>query len=529
MEETVKKPKVPRMRRLVYCLSFCVFLGLIAASCSLPQAPGDLSWDTHLTIPLGIRTYGLGDLVKPDSVLRDSGSGVGMYDSINTTDATLYGKLFFSSYTKVNVPLADGLKVDSTSKTVIKPQNYTSWQDYATLPPMQHHLDHGTVSVGRLYLALSNLTAGHSGTVTITLPDFTSNGSPGGDTLTIVVPNVNSTPRDTSVSLVGYYVQLGDADPQQIALRIHDTASDNVRLDAAISRLTFIYYTGTLRNLAIQGLNAGTHVEKLPQGWESVHPTTVDGYTHVQHSIGATTNVTVNMRTYLNDAVIDTSSMGASSINLGRDTVVVRHGFARMIANYPDSMSAGATMTLNGAVTNCSGNDTVHLWAELRSPLEFRLDPMDARGDSDIRKIDNGELKSIEPNSSYLRIKIWNHLPVGGTVYLIASRDSRHVYSSYVPNLHDSLPPDTIIKKDIPIPPISTGGYATGDAIVPEFQLPLDSAMVELFKKPFFARTEIRLDGSDGDTLLARASDYVKVQIIAEIERRVNSKGDNNQ
>jgi hypothetical protein len=520
MKETVKKLKFPRMSRIVFLFGFCVILGVAISGCSL-KAPGDLSWDTHLSVPLGVRTYGLGDLVMTDAAIQDSGSGIGMYDSSNTTDATLYGKLFFSSYNRFDVRLVDSLIVDAFERDVVKPVGITNYNGLANLPVLQHRIRRALVDSCYLTMRLQNIDNSTSGLVTVKIPNFVSSA---GDTLTIPLANVSNVARDTVINLHNYYVDLDTSQtPQQIALNIVTTLTPNVRATMSLTRMKMINYSGIVDHLAINGLSSSTDVDSLPQGWEAIHPTAVDGYVHMKHSVTATANVDLNVASFVGSGLVASRNIVTNGLYMGRDTSTVTHGLEAMITQFPTRVTAEATMELNGPIANCTGSDTVRLDVELRAPLSFTLDPMHAHGDQDIREIKNNELKSINAEGSYLRVKIWNHLPVGGHVYFVAdSIQSRVLFNS-------GADVDTIFSVDVPIPELDAHGNVVGDILIPEFRIDLTPETVALFKTgDFFARTDIDLNGSSS-ALIANAQDYIKVQIVAEIERRVNSKGDDEE
>ena len=144
--------------------------------------------------------------------------------------------------------------------------------------------------------------------------------------------------------------------------------------------------------------------------------------------------------------------------------------------------------------------------------------------------MDNSDFKDIEQDGSHATIRIWNHLPVGGRVYLVAHRDSLHVVSSFVRQPNDtSALTDTVVSVDIPAPRIDGGGHVIADSMH-EIEVPFTSATVDLLKNtdqqhPLFTRTDVFLAGSNGDTLVATPADYVKVQIIAYVLRHVSTKG----
>jgi hypothetical protein len=84
---------------------------------------------------------------------------------------------------------------------------------------------------------------------------------------------------------------------------------------------------------------------------------------------------------------------------------------------------------------------------------------------------------------------------------------------------------DTVADLTIPVP-VVVNGRAQSEAYM-ELSITLSDSLLELFRNPpFFARTDLTLPGSNGDTLLAHAADYVKVQPIATLTYRVDTGGD---
>ena len=69
--KTINTHKRRSRFRLLFLLSLPL---LITLGCALPQDPGDWSWDTHLYLPIGTRTYGMWDLADPVDTLHSHGS-----------------------------------------------------------------------------------------------------------------------------------------------------------------------------------------------------------------------------------------------------------------------------------------------------------------------------------------------------------------------------------------------------------------------------------------------------------------------
>ena len=152
---------------------------------------------------------------------------------------------------------------------------------------------------------------------------------------------------------------------------------------------------------------------------------------------------------------------------------------------------------------------------ELRAPLEFVLDSVHSPGD--IERVETNDLEDLQAGSA--RIRIWNRLPVGGRAFLVAGSDSADV----LPNSTADV--DTVADLQLPVSPI-INGRATGEAYI-ETTVALSDHMLNLFRTPpFFTRIDLTLPGSEGDTLIAHGTDYVKVQVIADVTYRINTGGD---
>ncbi|MCB9391834.1 MAG: hypothetical protein H6506_04190 [Calditrichaeota bacterium] len=129
------------------------------AGCEIPQAPGELWWDVDLNVPFGVRTYGLWELAEPDSVLRESGSGVGM-----TEDSALY----FSAWAELSAALGDSLYASGINRRIER--RVTALQiplDYDTL--LAYSLGRLNPEIATLHGTTQNLPV-HSLEGTIALP-----------------------------------------------------------------------------------------------------------------------------------------------------------------------------------------------------------------------------------------------------------------------------------------------------------------------------------------------------------------------
>jgi len=482
-----------RGRRRLWC--GWLLLMTLTAGCTLPQAPGDLSWDVHLSLPLGIRTYSLNDLVDSVTVFRSA-------DSL----------LYYAAFTELAVPLADSLTVGPIEDTLIKPPWMTDTTSLRPLVGYRHRLLNATVAHGTLWLTVENLSDA-ADTVRTTLPNMVSAQ---GDTLVFVVYLPGHARTDTVLDLTGYVIRLPNTTPQTVETRLHSMGGAEIHAYVLTDRISFRWYTGVLDNLEMDALEGGQPVKHPPEGWESVHPTLVEAHVHVMRGVsGAVADADISFKTWQNAQMLDSADLIVLGLHLDHDTSAVIPGLAHLMAVYPDSVSSSGRLTLSGTVHDVQPDDTIRLEVEGRAYLAFTLDPVHSPGG--VQRIDNNDLKDLQ--SGTVRIRIWNRLPVGGRAFLVMDRDSADVLDSSGADV------DTVADLTIPVP-VVVNGRAQSEAYA-ELTIALSDSLLELFRNPpFFARTDLTLPGSNGDTLLAHAADYVKVQPIATLTYRVDTGGD---
>jgi hypothetical protein len=150
---------------------------------------------------------------------------------------------------------------------------------------------------------------------------------------------------------------------------------------------------------------------------------------------------------------------------------------------------------------------------ELRSPLRFRLDNLHAPGQ--LATVTTTDLRQIQAGTATIRV--WNRLPVGGHAYLVAARDSSHVLAGSGARV------DTVAQIDVPVPPISNG--RANSPTYAEATVVLTDSLLELFRNPpFYTRTDVTVPGAGDSILLAHASDWLKVQVIADVTYRMETE-----
>ncbi len=116
-----------------------------------------------------------------------------------------------------------------------------------------------------------------------------------------------------------------------------------------------------------------------------------------------------------------------------------------------------------------------------------------------------------------LTLRLWNALPVSGTVRLIAAMDSLTAAG------HTETAAETLCTVTLPPARIVNGRVAGASNAVTEVVPP--AVFYEMLANPpFYLRADLTLDGTEGDTLAAYGSDYVKFSATARVRYRISSE-----
>ena len=112
-------------------------------------------------------------------------------------------------------------------------------------------------------------------------------------------------------------------------------------------------------------------------------------------------------------------------------------------------------------------------------------------------------------------VKVWNKLPIGGRIFLVADLDSNNV-------LEDSgADVDTLYDVEIPWPVMEDGRAI--EASHAQFEISLTDTWINYFNSGnFYVRTQILATTGIGDTLIVFGGDYLNVQVIARLVYTVN-------
>jgi hypothetical protein len=425
--------------------------------------------------------------------------------------------------------------VDSTRGLVVHSQIGTiqAAPYYGIIPPQplqadsvfnvnqQHRLYLGIIDSGVVAFTAINQTQVDD-TVWIVFPNLVA---PVGDSLVSrqFVP-AGQTRTDT-VNLHGYRMRLPNETPQRATLRVYSSSaatsnhrvflpgSESVTGVVSTSRIMFSYFQGELINLGLSFPVRGTNIERPPEGWDAVRPTTVDALVNVASGLDAVATTSLDVQTFLGGAYIASRHFDITNLPLAQDTTLAFYGLADLLNQYPDSITALGQIAISGPVAIYE-TEAVTLDVQLHAPLTFTLSPVHAP--SKAQRVEASQLDQIQ--SATARIRIWNRLPVGGATYIVAARDSAAV----LPNSGAIV--DTITASSIPVSPV-VNGRASGEAYTELTVTLSDSVLAWLHHPPFFTRLDILLPGSNGDTLIAHGSDYVRVQVIADVIYRMDTEG----
>ena len=669
---------VSRRRNRCRLLLLIGFPLLLLIGCALPEEPGDWSWDTHIYVPLGARTYGMWELADPLYALQARGSGIGMLadSSLHFNDDS---SMFFLGYEELAVSFRDSLYVDPATYTVLQPiasllvPDVLEWSTFFSLgelnpevaalhgtiqdlPPhpvsasYNIHLtdlvdsmvvDTGTVTVtiistltyevndisvvldnsaGDEYVLATGLICAPQGAIVQRVPlagmsllqtmvlRLTGTGAGGngiqvdstrglaidpdidtvrarsyhgiippqvvhsdssaafqsrhrlyvgeidtglvtitvynesqldetvwivfptlmtqsGDTLTSmqIVPAGES--RSEIVDLRHYIMRIENETPQRVPIQMQSLSAQTdtrrhftpfteyIRGEIVTTAIGFDYFRGELGDLTLNFPVEGRSIGHMPQGWEAVHPVSVDALLSVRGGPGlnATANTSVNIQTYLTGNPLASANLSSNQVYLGIDTTLQYPGMTNLFTQYPDSLSAAGMITVSGPV-EIRETESVDIAVELRAPLEFVLSEVNAPGD--IHRVDSEDIQDILGGTA--RVRVWNHLPAGGRVYLVADPDSMDVL------WNSGADVDTVADMPIPVGPV-VNRRATTEAYT-EMTFPLREETLELFRHlPFYTRFHIHMPGSDGDTLIALGSDYIRAQVIADLIYRIDT------
>ncbi|MFQ5707974.1 MAG: hypothetical protein ACE5HO_11020 [bacterium] len=166
-------------------------------------------------------------------------------------------------------------------------------------------------------------------------------------------------------------------------------------------------------------------------------------------------------------------------------------------------------------VGTVSSNDFVSGTVKIHAPLALRLPPQTIETDANELDIDQGTREDIENNLSSGRFvaQLRNHLPLGASAEFLFGQDQTTLFQAPI----------------LKIGPVAVGaGKVDAAGFVNQSQdsktvLDLTEAQMQTFlKSPLFVGLRVAIDGSNGELVRVRGSDFLEVKSYAKIRLKVN-------
>jgi hypothetical protein len=284
-----------------------------------------------------------------------------------------------------------------------------------------------------------------------------------------------------------------------------------VTADFSTDELHFSRFDGVLHDLQLDVDRDSADVEQPPEGWENVHPAALDMFMHLQCAVPVQATMNVNLASQRNGSTIGSENRSAVAW-LGSDTTLVFRNLTGLVPTLPDWISYSGRAMLNGSVV-VHDTSTIRGSIVLTAPLTFTLENTHIPGD--VQKADPDATEDVQQVE--LTIRLWNALPMSGVLKLIAASDSLAVLDG------SGQPADTLCVVTLPAAVIS-GGRVSGSGYREVIVSPPDGFYDLLQHPPFYIRPDLTLNGSEGDTLSAYGSDYVRFSATARVIYRVSSE-----
>jgi hypothetical protein len=382
----------------------------------------------------------------------------------------------------------------------------------------QHEISEGVISSGHLTIQAVNQTT-LADSVSLTISNVFS---PAGVPLVLTEYFAANQSRTIGVDLHGYTFRSYHG-LQQVhgRLRTLILASDGdvdyianaqrVTADFRTDELRFRHFEGVLHDLAVDVERDSADVDQPPDGWETIHPAALDLLLTLRANVPVSAEMTVNLSSTRNGGVLGALTRSATAW-LGRDTTLIFRDLTGLVPSLPDWIAYSGRATMNGPV---SVDDTSSIRGSivLTAPLRFTLENTHIPGD--VQKAEPDAMEDVERVE--LTVRLWNALPLAGTLTLIAAADSQAVLAN------SGLPADTLCAVSLPAALI-TAGRVSG-AGYREFTISPPEGLYDLLRHPpFYLRPDLTLNGSVGDTLTAYGSDYVRFSATAHVAYRLSSE-----
>ena len=270
------------------------------------------------------------------------------------------------------------------------------------------------------------------------------------------------------------------------------------------------YLDGTLDTITVNVGPEEKEVEPLPEGWDQLN--LVGASLRVSLDSDIQSELFTNLHLVAQrDGINRDSILFHETIIPNQDTSFVIHGLERLINSRPDLIVLHGTIGTAGdqylqAQNYFRGNVMVD------APISFTLEQTSI----------NGRISTIDDpiddpvSKAVAEVTTDNHLPMSGRVVVLLTHDSTLFRTN--PAVADTL---IDIGIEAPI-------YANGRVEEPVFTtnlIGLTDAQIELFRTaPTYIRPTFILDGTQGDTLSAYATDFIGFSAIGRFVYRIDTE-----
>lgn len=241
-------------------------------------------------------------------------------------------------------------------------------------------------------------------------------------------------------------------------------------------------------------------------------------------------NVTINNYTELSgDVLLSMQASNGKSFQVlgsvsGRDgsSAAIGHIYSDQLADfltpYPDQITVSGTATVGDGVTtvDLSANDFVSAKVVISAPMAFEISQAIVEGDKNELTVDDDIADGADRlNHGNFRATMRNHLPLGAQMLVYIGADSASLFTA----------PLTVIG------PVSFNAGTTdangtvSQEVVTESNVELTTDDLHVFtNRNLFVAPVLEFMGTNGQTVRIRASDYMAINGVIEINARVGGE-----
>lgn len=414
-------------RRVLSAAHFLViltWLGIVFLSrCSFKLPTEAPTWDVNLIIPLVSKMYTVEELIEDTDDL--------VIDYQNET-------IIFSMEEEIDrFEVGEHLKIDGagSSVTIQVPQGIPVGQEYdqsgEVVFPGDIVIENAVVKSGEIIVEITN-QSGYQGRIELEIPSITF----GGNSVRIEIvstPGINP-PRHLDLSAytitprnVGGRSRI-DFNTKVIIEAVHGGQAGNFQISFNISDIFFEEVTGTLNEIEVPFDSAEMEID---------FPEELEGFEIGSAELELTLRVGVRIPMHLNLIIQGFETNGPSAAPVQIDTWmtptpsgeinIFLPDIAGLINSQPARVLISGSIEVGDGTTQATVYDTTSIQGSFlfRAPLIFSLPEYHTTlDDVDTLEIDEDTREAVRDNLYELTVvaDIENHLPIGGSVYIMFSR-----------------------------------------------------------------------------------------------------------